>query len=332
MTAGVPKLFPLRAASHAGSWYTSNGPELSSQIQKWLQLAASTSTDVDGNNTNFSSQTIRGLIVPHAGLSYSGPTAAEGYRLLPSDKTTRIFLIGPSHHYYFRDCALSAAQYYETPLGNIKVDHEVNQLLYENYPSKFSTMTKKQDEDEHSLEMHLPFIYKMMEAKRRAEDSETNETFTLVPILVGDLSSKSERFYGEILSQFLADEGNFFCISSDFCHWGERFQFTHYSKSDGEIFQSIEALDKQGMNYIKEKDFDGFKDYLKKTRNTICGRHPIAVFLGAVEALEKKAAEEEADTKVMFELEWVKYEQSSKVRTPDDSSVSYAAAVCSRRS
>lgn len=63
-----------------------------------------------------------------------------------------------------------------------------------------------------------------------------------------------------------------------------------------------------------------FAGYLKETKNTICGRHPIGVLLGAVAELEK------GENKVM-ELEWVRYEQSSACLTVRDSSVSYASGV-----
>lgn len=46
---------------------------------------------------------------------------------------------------------------------------------------------------------------------------------------------------------------NLFVISSDFCHWGKRFRFTYYDKCHGEIHQSIEALDKQGMSIIEQQ-------------------------------------------------------------------------------
>lgn len=68
--------------------------------------------------------------------------------------------------------------------------------------------------------------------------------FTVVPVLVGSLSSDKEKLYGSIFSQYLADPANFFVISSDFCHWGQRFRYTFYDKSCGDIWQSIEALDK----------------------------------------------------------------------------------------
>lgn len=106
-----------------------------------------------------------------------------------------------------------------------------------------------------------------------------------------------ESKYGALLAPYLSDPSNLFVVSSDFCHWGSRFSFTYYDKSQGPIHKSIEALDKQGrgergvcladvsraptsvlavgMEWIAKKDPVEFGRYLKAFGNTICGRHPI---------------------------------------------------------
>jgi AmmeMemoRadiSam system protein B len=72
----------------------------------------------------------------------------------------RVFLLGPSHHYYLDTCALSRCKTYETPLGDLKLDLDTIAELEKT--RKFSHMSRSADEDEHSLEMHLPYIYKML--------------------------------------------------------------------------------------------------------------------------------------------------------------------------
>jgi len=66
---------------------------------------------------------------------------------------------------------------------------------------------------------------------------------------------------------------------------------------------------------------DNFAAYLERTRNTICGRHPIGVLLGALTTLEEDGR---AST-----INWVRYEQSSQCFNIRDSSVSYASAYVS---
>ena len=77
----------------------------------------------------------------------------------------------------------------------------------------FEEMSLSVDEEEHSIEMQLPYIAKVMEAFR--------DSFTIVPILVGALKQSGEIKYGKLLSKYLADPNTLFVISSDFCHWGK---------------------------------------------------------------------------------------------------------------
>eukprot|EP01117_Protostelium_nocturnum_P006546 TRINITY_DN2359_c0_g1_i4.p1 TRINITY_DN2359_c0_g1~~TRINITY_DN2359_c0_g1_i4.p1 ORF type:complete len:128 (-),score=32.78 TRINITY_DN2359_c0_g1_i4:37-420(-) len=123
-----------------------------------------------------------------------------------------------------------------------------------------------------------------------------------------------------MLAPYLSDESNFFVISSDFCHWGKRFDYYHCEKKDDEeIYQSIEKLDRRGMEAIETGNPSTFGAYLKETENTICGRHPIGIFMQMVKA-----------SKGNFKTQFVHYAQSNRCRTTKDSSVSYAVGVCSR--
>jgi len=289
-----------RAASHAGSWYAASGEKLSEQLEKWLSV-------VDKKIQ----KPVRGLIGPHAGYSYSGPPAAFAYKYVDFSAIERIFILGPSHHVYLSNCALSKCSKYQTPLGDLILDKLVIDELQAT--NQFGFMDQKVDEDEHSIEMHLPYIYKMMQNKKAP--------FTIVPILVGKLSPENEELYGVLLSKYLADPKNLFVISSDFCHWGQRFSYTRYDPSCGEIFKSIEKLDRSGMKIIEEMDPTKFHSYIAETKNTICGRHPIGVFMNSVRHLNKENPEK-------YKIEFTTYAQSNQVTSMNDSSVSYAAAVC----
>lgn len=77
-----------------------------------------------------------------------------------TNSSKRIFLLGPSHHYYLSGCALSTCKSYDTPFGPLRLDQETIASL--SATGSFDTMTQSADEAEHSLEMHLPYIYKML--------------------------------------------------------------------------------------------------------------------------------------------------------------------------
>lgn len=115
----------------------------------------------------------------------------------------------------------------------MKIDKTVNAELEKT--GKFTKMEMSTDEDEHSIEMHLPYVAKVME--------DFKDQFTLVPILVGSIPPDVEAVYGALLAPYLADPQNLFVISSDFCHWGKRFSYTYYEEDAGPIYKSIERLD-----------------------------------------------------------------------------------------
>ncbi|KAJ9543989.1 hypothetical protein OSB04_023696, partial [Centaurea solstitialis] len=217
---------------------------------------------------------------------------------------TRIFLLGPSHHHYTPKCALSKATVYRTPIGDLPIDLEVIEEL--KATGKFDMMDLQVDEAEHSMEMHLPYLAKVFRGY----------SVKVVPILVGAVSAENEAMYGRLLAKYIDDPTNFFSVSSDFCHWGSRFNYMHYDKKHGAIHKSIEVLDKMGMEIIETGDPDEFKKYLSDTDNTICGRHPISVFLHMSRNCSTK-----------IKIKFLRYEQSSQCKSTRDSSVSYASAA-----
>ncbi|XP_064819777.1 protein MEMO1-like isoform X2 [Oncorhynchus masou masou] len=262
-----------REASHAGSWYTASGSQLNTQLEGWLSQAQSTVSPA------------RAIIAPR-----------------------RVFILGPSHHVPLARCALSSAEVYKTPLYDLRIDQNVYADLWKT--GMFERMSLQTDEDEHSIEMHLPYTAKAMESHK--------DELSIVPVLVGALSESKEQDYG-IPSRYLADPSNLFIISSDFCHWGQRFRYTYYDEAQGEIHRSIEHLDKMGMGIIETLDPMSFTNYLKKYHNTICGRHPIGVLLNAVSELRKSGSE--------MNFSFLNYAQLSQCRDWQDSSVSYAAGA-----
>ncbi len=274
----------------------------------------------------------------HAGYSYSGETAAWAYKSLDFSNCKRVFLLGPSHAYYLSGCALSKHAKYATPLGDLVIDKEIVAELQKT--GKFDVMSTQNDETEHSLEMHLPYIYTMISKTF----NDASEYPTLIPILVGNTNPTKEQDFGKILAPYLEDPTSVFVVSSDFCHWGTRFQYTYYlpqasiearsskghslhrrdpTPTNPPIYDSINELDKQAMDAIESGKHEAFLTNLAETENTVCGRHPIGVVMAAIEILEKGGkASDPANGKFKF----VKYARSSEVEDITDSSVSYASA------
>lgn len=133
----------IRNSSHAGSWYSNSPSQLSAQICQLIEAQIAISN-------------LEAVIVPHAGYAYSATTAAKAFKNLDASRIKTVFILGPSHHVYLKGCALSACSEYATPLGNLKIDTDIISKLHLN--GSFISMSTSMDEDEHSIEMQLPFL------------------------------------------------------------------------------------------------------------------------------------------------------------------------------
>lgn len=87
-------------------------------------------------------------------------------------------------------------------------------------------MTRSIDEDEHSIELHLPYIHRLLQLQH--PNLPPAEYPPLVPIMVGSTSPATEQAFGSLLAPYITDPSNVFIISSDFCHWGLRFNYTYF--------------------------------------------------------------------------------------------------------
>lgn len=288
-----------RKANFAGSWYAAGKSDLTSELQNYLKNA----------EEHKNKSQVKSVISPHAGFRFSGPTAGWAFRNIDCEQFNRVVLLGPSHRKYIPGCGLTQCKQFDTPLGSITVDTKrIETLLKE---PGFSKLDKFSDEAEHSLEMQLPFLRLIFKDKN----------FKLLPIMVGQTDLQQNRAFAKLLIDFYKDPATLFVVSSDFCHWGARFNFTSYNKELGQIYQSIEDLDTRGMQQIESLSADNLDKYLKATNNTICGRRPISILLSVIEEYKRAVGSK------MCSIEFVKYDQSHKVKIAEDSSVSYAAGL-----
>lgn len=300
-----------RRATHAGSWYDSSAESLRKSLRSAILHAQS---ELSSQQISPSSDSaVHAIIAPHAGFSYSASTAAYAYAAIDPQRFSRVFVLGPSHHVYMKDtCALSNAHTLVTPLGDLQVDREVVDGLVssEESSTRFIRMKMYNDEAEHSIEMHLPFIRLVF----------ADVPIKVVPIVVGSLSEDKERAFGRVLSSWIGDGESFFVISSDFCHWGTRFGYTRIDDTSIPIWKSIEKLDREGMQRIESGNHASFCAYQHNTENTVCGRHPIGVLMSALTCCSSNSIQK-------FKTRFVRYDQSCRSLSMSDSSVSYASAI-----
>lgn len=197
----------------------------------------------------------------------------------------------------------------------------------------FEDIPSSRDAAEHSLEMHTPYIY-----KRFQQTFGSPENFPpIVPVLIGNNNRDEEKEAGKVFAPYLQDPENAFIISSDFCHWGNHFDYRVYSpdsdptklrkvtRSDPPangppIHETIRLIDEAAMNAVTSGSHDAFVDNLRLTGNTVCGRHPIGVAMAALEHIARDTGKELRKFKIL------RYERSNLVKVPSDFSVSYVSA------
>lgn len=360
LTCSLP-LLVLLMCCYLGSWYESNPKLLNKQLNTCINRVLKKRESPDSSHSTDASTTFpvrpttppRAIIAPHAGFSYSAQTTAHIYPYLNPNDYDRVFVLGPSHRVYLSDCRVTSFDTLETPLGDLRVNKGLRKTLIQ---KGIKPWDRDSDEREHSIELCLPWVSKIFESRL--------DEIEVLTMVVGALDADGEEFYGRLVGEVLEkDKRCLWVVSSDFCHWGARFGFLRWNKEDGAVWKSIETLDKNGMKIIEKGDVEKWQKYLKETRNTICGRHPIGVLLNAIKFWEEADQKEvcvangvanglsnglssgvmngiagglSQDEKLQnerngggtkFETKFVHYTQSSKCTSTDDSSVSYAAAI-----
>ena len=216
----------VRPTTQANRFYDGNAQRLSQEVDSFLTL----------HRGSADSRRVAALIVPHAGYYYSGNVAASAYMALnPKQPYKRIFLLGPSHHEWLDGASVNTeADYYATPLGNVKVDRETGMALTTTDGTDLTDSEKvffywpEAHDREHCLEVQLPFL------QRRLGDVPP-----IVPIIISTNDFQKLSRMAETLKPYFTDE-NLFVISSDFSHY-PRYEDAY--EADGKTGKAIESGD-----------------------------------------------------------------------------------------
>ena len=184
----------IRLPAVAGQFYTDDPDLLRRQIKDFMQQASPQSIEHP-----------KAVVAPHAGYIYSGPVAATAYKALKpiADKIKRVVIMAPAHRYGFRGIAWSAADYFRTPLGDIRVDLAALEVLDD---LKYVMNIEQAFNGEHALEVHLPFLQTIL------------QDFSIVPFIVG-MAEAGE--VAEVLNRLWGGEETLVVISSDLSHFHE---------------------------------------------------------------------------------------------------------------
>lgn len=206
----------VRAASAAGLYYPRDAAGLRSAVQLLL-----------GPEPAVTPRLPKALVVPHAGYAYSGAVAAAGFRrLVHADAAgiRHVVVLGPSHRVKMRGLALPSCEYFETPLGQVRVDSPARLRLR---GLGLAGVADDAHALEHSIEVQLPFLQCVL------------GEFDLLPIAVGMAPSEQ---VARALEAAWGGADTLIVVSTDLSH--------HHTHAEAQ------ALDQQTAQRILERRSD----------------------------------------------------------------------------
>jgi AmmeMemoRadiSam system protein B len=216
----------VRRPAVAGYFYPKKADELRSMIKGMVDPLAN-------------KEKALAVVSPHAGLVYSGPVAGAVYSsvVLPE----RFVILGPSHRGQRSVFGMMDKGSWQTPLGEVPLDSGLAGSLL--HHSSLVRVEESAHEEEHSLEVQLPFIQYL------------SPGFSIVPICVSPLADYGAlEELGKGLAAAIRESGREVLIvaSTDMSHYVS--QETARQK-DFLAIERILALDARGLyKVVREED------------------------------------------------------------------------------
>ncbi|MCC9625738.1 AmmeMemoRadiSam system protein B [Thalassospira sp. MA62] len=216
----------IRPPAVAGTFYPADAELLRSEIDGLM--GAALQSDIAQHET----ATPKAIIVPHAGLMFSGSLAALGFATVRALKDTikRIVIIGPAHRMAFQGIALARADQFATPLGTMRCDLPA---LQKALALPHVQMLDEAHTLEHGLEIELPFIQRLF-----GEHADIG----IVPLLV---SRCSPRQVHEVIEKLWGGPETLIVISSDLSHFHD---YDTAQRMDARTRSLIENFDAENID------------------------------------------------------------------------------------
>ncbi len=195
-------LMRVRPAFKAGSWYPASASVLRRELAVYLRQARGEE-----------SEAAVGGIVPHAGLAYSGPVAAEVYARLAScqQKIEAFIIFGAVHTMHLCKPAVWPTGAWQTPLGALAIDDSLADAIV---AADIADAAESPHLGDNAIELQTPFLkYVFPEAR-------------IVPIAVpaNDMAALAGTAIWEIVEK--SGCRAIALGSTDLTHYGDTFGYT----------------------------------------------------------------------------------------------------------
>ncbi len=264
----------IRQPAVAGSFYPANQSELSALVDSMLQQESEV-------------HITKGIIVPHAGYVYSGSVAGKVFGQTKIPK--RVIIIGPNHSGVGANIAVSGADSWATPLGNIPISTNLrNELLA---AISAAVIDDQAHRSEHSIEVMLPFLL-----KKQPE-------LEILPISLSQLSLAACLQFGSAIAAIIKQQNNevLLLASTDMNHFASAEQ--------------SKELDFMAINAMTSYDPQRLYQVVRENRISMCGVLPTITVMQAAHDLGA------TDCKL------INYAHSGQVNGDNNRVVGYAGLV-----
>lgn len=264
-----------RKPAVAGYFYPSNPKELLMELEEYLPAKGNLDT--------------KGAICPHAGYVYSGAVAGSVYSKI---KPKNVYvLLGPNHSGYGPDISIMNEGQWELPIGKLAIHEELANSIINNCSKAEKDFQAHLDE--HSLEVQLPFIYKL------------NKEAKIVPIVLKmiDFQDSIELAKGiasSLKELNIADE-TIIIASTDMSHY-----------LPDSLARKVDSL---AIEKIKNFDPEGLYHTVLSNKISMCGFLPTVTMLLATKMLGAK------------EVQIIKYATSAEVSRDYERVVGYLGVI-----
>jgi AmmeMemoRadiSam system protein B len=214
----------LRRTAVAGAWYPASAGALTREVDAYVAQA----------DVHLSGRVLA-IIAPHAGLMFSGPVGAWSYKAAAATGCDVAFLVGPSHYIGFDGFSVWPDGAFDSPLGPAAIDAAAAAAILQSSAAKDLPSAHGR---EHSLEMQLPFV------RRLLSDA------AIVPIVIGYQTRETILTLAAALAEAARGRRALLVASTDLSHY---FDAATAASLDGRVQACVDAFDPDALLELFEQ-------------------------------------------------------------------------------
>lgn len=211
-------------------------------------------------------------VVPHAGWSFSGPTAAQVYTAIHSQRSPSTFvLLSAMHGWNTIRSAVYGGGAWSTPLGEAPIDAELAQAVLDAGKGLLVDSPSAHD-GEHSAEVQVPFIQHLFPQAH------------ILPILVPPDEQAVE--VGEVIARAVAAAEKDIVIigTTDLTHYGAMYYGFAPAGTGAAALEWTRTNDARVIRLMLQMQAEGIVPETRAHRNA-CGGGAVAATVAAARAL-----------------------------------------------